>query len=72
MKNYYFYLGCITARGVGWESYGYDRCSVLVITGIFKFQFYIYEGMVKYMRARKLDEEQDKHSSQTIWTVDMP
>jgi hypothetical protein len=38
---YFYYLGCITERGVGWELYGYDRCSVLVITGIFKFQLYI-------------------------------
>jgi hypothetical protein len=27
----------LMVRGVGWELYGYDRCSVLVITGIFKF-----------------------------------
>jgi hypothetical protein len=38
---YFYYLGCITAHGVGWELYGSSRCSVLAIIGIFKFQFYI-------------------------------
>jgi hypothetical protein len=30
-------LGCIAVCNVGWESYGFDRCSVLVITGVLKF-----------------------------------
>jgi hypothetical protein len=42
---YFYYLGCITACCVGWESYDYSRCSVLAIIGIFKFQFYIWVGL---------------------------
>jgi hypothetical protein len=30
-------LGCIAVCGVDRESYGSDRCSVLVLTGLFKF-----------------------------------
>ena len=30
-------LGFYTARVLGWGSYGYDRCSVLVLTGVLKF-----------------------------------
>jgi hypothetical protein len=41
---YFYYLGCITARGVGWESCYSSRCSVLAIIGVFKFQFYTYES----------------------------
>jgi hypothetical protein len=41
---YFYYLGCITARGVGWESYDSSRCSVLAIIGVFKFQFYITDS----------------------------
>jgi hypothetical protein len=30
-------LGSIAVCGVGRESYGFGRCSVLAITGVFKF-----------------------------------
>jgi hypothetical protein len=32
-----FILGCFAVCVVGWESYGFGRCSVLVRTGILKF-----------------------------------
>jgi hypothetical protein len=32
-----FFLGCTAPLGLGWELYGSDRCSVLVLTGIYKF-----------------------------------
>jgi hypothetical protein len=53
---YYYYLGYITARGVGWESYDSSRCSVLAIIGVFKFQFYINrdEGLVPFILSHIL------------------
>jgi hypothetical protein len=36
-KRSYSFLGCIAVCGVNRESYGSDRCSVLVLTGVFKF-----------------------------------
>jgi hypothetical protein len=34
---FFSYLCCTIECGVGWASYGYGRCSVQGITGIFKF-----------------------------------
>jgi hypothetical protein len=40
LDRYYPTLGCIVVCGVGWESYGYSGCSVLALTGVFKFLFH--------------------------------
>ena len=37
--NFLSILGCISVWGVGWELYGHCRCSVLAITGVYKFLF---------------------------------
>ena len=36
LDNFYSFLGCIAVCVVDRESYGSDRCSVLILTGVFK------------------------------------
>ena len=36
---FYSFLGCLAVCVVDRESYGSDRCSVLVLTGVFKISF---------------------------------
>jgi hypothetical protein len=38
--NFTFFLGCLAVLVVDRESYGSDRCSVLVITGVFNVNFF--------------------------------
>jgi hypothetical protein len=37
LDNFTLFLGCLAVYAVDRESYGSDRCSVLVLTGVFKF-----------------------------------
>ena len=52
---YFYYLGCITARGVGWESYDSSRCSVLAIIGEMRLEVQWLE--FGYQGVERLDRD---------------